>query len=66
MKNINKHRTPQNKLDAFDDWCRGPEGCSNCNRKCDNYNPLIREIRKNRCFNAWLHSTTIDAKYHNN
>lgn len=57
MKNINKHKTPQDKIDAWEKWRFSKEGCVSCPRQC-RYNDPMRII----CFNAYLHSTTNENK----
>ena len=78
MKNINKYKTPQDKIDAWRKWTSSEYGCKICNlnlhdaaaiqiyiREVQN-NPTIpkpaRSCDKHICFNAWLHSTTEDRK----
>lgn len=53
MKNINKYKTPQDKLIAWAIWRKDCDGCSICPivDRCD-------DLTKPICFNAWLHSTT--------
>lgn len=57
MKNIDKHKTPQEKMEAWEAWARSQDGCEKCNRSdyCDGHDRII-------CFNAWLHSTTEKVK----
>lgn len=54
MKNINKYRTPQEKMAAWEAWARSQDGCEKCNRSDDYCEGHDRTV----CFNAWLHSTT--------
>lgn len=78
MKNINKYRTPQDKIMAWRKWADGESGCKICQlgqhdtaafkiylREAQN-NPTIPKPRilcdRSICFNAWLHSTVEDKK----
>lgn len=54
MKNINKYRTPQEKLAAWVKWRCSKLGCAACGVECP--------FSKSMCFNAWLHSTTEKIK----
>jgi hypothetical protein len=78
MKNINKYKTPQDKIMEWRKWADSESGCMICNlgqhdaaafkiflRQAQN-NPTILKPRilcnKDICFNAWLHSTTEDKR----
>lgn len=61
MKNINKHKTPQDKMWAWCRWRESSEGCCKCStdqvdkKYCATWMKVI-------CFNAFLHSTTDENK----
>lgn len=61
MKNINKHKTPQDKMRAWCHWMESNEGCNKCNLGSDNKKYCTPEM-KIICFNAYLHSTTNENK----
>jgi hypothetical protein len=74
MKNINKYKTPQDKIAAWRKWANSESGCIICDlnrhdmtaaetylKEVRNGNDIPRPIllcNKDICFNAWLHSTT--------
>lgn len=78
MKNINKYRTPQEKILAWRKWTHSESGCDMCElRQIDKVKveAYLREVQngrtipkpillcdKHNCFNAWLHSTTEKTK----
>lgn len=66
MKNIDKYKTPQDKIEAWKDWCCSKKGCYKCVKTLGYLDRYVHKSRgcdkEDMCFNAWLHSTTETNK----